>query len=490
MIVHRFSREFRGALRDYTAVLSAQLGVLPLSLLWLGLIAQVLGPQKFGSYLIGIAVVQCLFRVLIGWASDAVIRFGSSEALQSQRLNRTVSTRLVLLALCSVLGIVVLEGGRPFLQQWAGLSSEAIYLLSAVLISTAWWDLGLSINRALGAIPRYALGSWLRQLLLITGAGCIWAGVISRSVESVLAVEAAAYAMVGWWLILRAGLGIFYPVRIEWSSLLQIARYAWSNIVSFLTGYLTDWVDLYIIRYFLGVFHVGIYQFGYRLMLLASNGLMGIIVVTFPLLMRWKAEGKSEAIKAYAEEFTPKVSWLWSVAMAGLIAVSPEVVGWLGGPEYQSTGPILAVLWAGLAFQVLAVMTAPFFSAFDALSTVMALNLAMAIMNIVGDLVAVPRWGIQGAAWATALSYTIIGLAYGWCASRQFDVRLGSAWFFPWMGWATWVLCQLSPSLLARGALALGVVGIWTWLARMRSLQPTEMLTADTAPSNSPSIKR
>lgn len=470
------SSELRKALRDYAAVVSAQLGVLPLSLLWLGLIARLLGPQALGSYLVGIAVVQFLFRILIGWASDTVIRFGASEALQPQRLTRTVSTRALLQFLGLGLGVVSLECARPVLQQWAGLSPEAVHLLCVVLIAHSWWDLGLSISRTVDAIPRYAAGAWIRQCLLVLGAGALWMRWAAPTIEAVLVIEAAASILMGSWLIGRVGRRVFSPSAIAWPHLLEVIRYAWSNVVAFLTGYLVDWIDLYVIRAFLGVMFVGLYQFGYRLMLLASSGLMGTIVVTVPLFMRWKAGGSPEKITAFLDAYAPRVTWLWSMLMTLLIPATPLLVHWLGGPAYHAAGPILMVLWAGLAFQALSVMTTPLFSVHDALPLVMILNLVMAGINIVGDLIAVPLFGIIGAAWATAVAYTIIGLLYGWFACRRFGIRLGSAWLWPWMGWAEWGICQVSPSPVARAVLTLGLVSGWALVVRAWKFAPVVAL--------------
>jgi O-antigen/teichoic acid export membrane protein len=483
----RLSPDIRAGLRDYTAVIAAQIGVLPISLLWLAAIARALGPHAFGAYLVGIALVQFLFRFLIGWASSTVIRFGTAEALQSQRLNRTVGARLVLLVLGSAIGVTLLEIGQPLLRQWTTLSSAAIHWLGVVLLTSAWWDVGLSVSRTLGAIGRFALGSWLRQVVLLLGGGCIWAGLLPKSVESVLAVEASAYALVGSGLMLRAGLGLLVPVRLERASVIQFIRYAWSNVVAFLAGYLVDWIDLYVIRYFLGLSAVGVYQLGYRFMSLASNGLMGITVVTFPLFMRWKAEGRPETMKRFLEETTPTVSWLWAAAMAVLISLTPELIKGFGGPDYQPAAPCLAILWAGLAFQAIPVMMTSLFSVHDALPTIMVLNLAAAGINMAGDLVAVPRWGIVGAAWATAVSFTVTGLASGWLAHRRFGVRLGSAWFFPWFGWLVWGLCRIQDALWIRIIIAAGVVGMGTLVARMRTLaqsSKTQAAAAMAGPGN------
>ncbi len=460
------SSDLREIVRRYAVVVGAQLGTLPLSLLWLGMTARLLGPQRFGSYLIGIAVVQFIFRIFIGWASDTLIRFGTAEAIRSHQVTRAASTRVALLVCGGGLGIALLESGRLMLQRWGGLSVSAVHLLGALLIAMAWFDLGLSMSRTLDAIHRYAFGSWLRQLGLAAGAWCLWTGAIPRTVEAVLAIELAAYATVGTWLVLRAGARNLRLLQTEWSALVQAIRYAWSNAVTFLIGYLIDWIDLYVIGYFLGVAAVGIYQFGYSVMLLASNGLMGVLVILVPLFMRWKTEGRPQAIVAFVADVTPKLSWLWSVAMSGLIVLTPHVVQWLGGSEYRDVGACLTILWAGLAFQVLSVMTTPLFSVFDRLHHVMGFNLVMATVNIIGDLIAVPRWGIQGAAWATAFAYTVAGLTYGWFSSRRFGLRLGSSWLWPWMGWMTWGIGQLSSPLWLRVVLVCTVVGVWTAVIR------------------------
>ncbi len=463
--------ELKEMFKDYAAVLTAEAAMLPLNLLWIGIVARLLGPRPFGSYLMGIAIVQFLFRGLIGWGTDTVIRFGTSELLESNNLKKTVTTRSFLLFLGAVFGILLLKLGRPLFSQWMGIAPDELYGLSLMLASMVLWDLGLSINRTVGAIPRYAASGCLRQLLLVGGACLLWLNWVPRTAATLFLMEACSYSAIGFWLMARVGSHLSLSFRLDWDAIVQVVHYAWSNVATFLTGYLVDWIDLYVIRYFLDIAAVGVYQFGYRLMSLASNGLMGVIIILFPVFMRWKTDGCPEKIRAFVEEFAPKVSWFWSTAMVLLIAVTPGLVSWLGGSAYRGAAESLSLLWAGLAFQSLSVMTTSLFSIYDALPTVMGLNILMALLNIAGDVIGVPYIGILGAAWTTALCYTVIGLLYGLCASRKFGIHLGGAWFFPWVGWIMWGLSSLTASVPVRVSLAILLMAGWMGIARVKKIQ-------------------
>jgi len=459
----------RNIFKQYGAVVAAQGISLPLSLIWLGSIARVLGAGPFGSYLIGVATVQFLFRVAIGWASDTVIRFGVAGVEENRPLREAVSVRMCLLTVCCGIAMIGIEAARPWLEVWSGLSSNAIHALTALLPAIAWWDLGLSISRATGAIPRYATANVIRQAGLAAGAGWLLLGGLPPTPTTVLLIETATYLGMGSWLILRAGAGRMLWLRPDRSGLLRAARYAWSNGITFLAGYWVDWVDLYVVRLVLGTTAVGIYQFGYRLMLMASTGLMGLIIILFPMFMEWKNRGEAGRIRNFIEITAPKIAFFWGSAMAFLIAVTPEGVRWLGGPDYAGAAAPLALLWAGLSFQPLAVLVTPLFSVFDALPMVMGLNLAMAGLNTVGDWIGIRWGGLPGVALSTSLCYTGIGILYGRISARRFGIRLRAAWLCAPMGWLTWGLCFWISGWPGRLAAA-GAVVIATafWMNRLK----------------------
>ena len=83
---------------------------------------------------------------------------------------------------------------------------------------------------------------------------------------------------------------------------------------------------------------------------------------------------------------------------------------WAVSPAYASAYPVILVLLAALPFQLIAYLVTPLANAHERLlPRIVLVSAAIAAINAVGDVVLVPRFGINGAAVATTAAFTIGG---------------------------------------------------------------------------------
>ena len=123
--------------------------------------------------------------------------------------------------------------------------------------------------------------------------------------------------------------------------------------------------------------------------------------------------------------------WLLSssIGVAGLLSlIGPALIILFYGQEFAFSGQILRILvWDQVAvcfgIIITQILLARHLQRFLTISTIIG-----AIVNIVGNLIVIPKFGVIGSAWVTVISYTVAGvLLYAIFPSTKIYGRQGLA---------------------------------------------------------------
>jgi O-antigen/teichoic acid export membrane protein len=153
---------------------------------------------------------------------------------------------------------------------------------------------------------------------------------------------------------------------------------------------------------------------------------------------------------------------LASVLLFGLAAVAPWLVVTLYGKAYAPAGPVLAVAALLAAGKCVMPVVGTVFAAAERQGAVAIVVLCCGIVDVVLDLLLIPRWGALGAALANGIAQTLAAAILIWYAGRACGVE--------------WKLRQLLPGAAA----GLGT-GLVAWLAGMWLPTPAARLAVGVA---------
>jgi len=190
-------------------------------------------------------------------------------------------------------------------------------------------------------------------------------------------------------------------------------------ILFFTSGLIISLADKYMINYFNGPALTGIYSLSYALvsMVLSFSGV--ISGVLYPHVAKAWNEKKEHSILFNAMLKYNLIMVL--PAMVGLFVLRNQIITLISGPEYLLASPAITILIA--------------FPLFAALTTILTNNLMLrdktkligyvytmgAVLNIILNIFLIPRYGINGAATATILSYLFIYIIFHHRTRNQFS---------------------------------------------------------------------
>jgi O-antigen/teichoic acid export membrane protein len=410
--------EVRGAWSDLVGIVGFQAVGFLFSMVYLTLVTRALGPSGFGVFTVFLSVVHFAFNVGVNWGQSAMVRFGKEELVRSGRIAETFWARQILLTIgLVVIGTVVLLT-HSSLESYLGETGATLtWLLWPFLVLYSMADVAAWTLQAVGRMRLYAVTLVVRKIVVVLGALALIGGWIPSTVSVVVALEGLGCAAILAVATMQLSGSTFSPVRVSLSKVREIARYAWPVLGSFVAGYFTTWAHVVIINATLGTAEVGLYQAAYQFVFVLAEGAAALSTVLFPVMVAVDARRESSVIvDFYVPRLTPQLSLIWSVAVMVLIVACPVGVPLLWGSAYAETWPAFTWLLGGLAFQMVTLMYSVLFSARGLLRGVMAVNVVMSALNVGALSVAVPRWGLIGAAVvsagcaaASAVMYLVIG---------------------------------------------------------------------------------
>lgn len=371
------------------------------------LIGRFYGPASLGLF-------NQVFALYILFSQFAVFGLHYSTLVQVAKFRETAKSAreaaisAVLLTMATAtLTVLAAYFGAPLLAR--AFSSQEFGAAWLAALPGLWC---FALNKTLlailnghGRMRAFAVAQAGRYLLLLAALG-VWivqglsaslvAGILSVA-ESLLSLGLLA-SMAGLAAGGRpTGLGPWFERHLEFG-----AR-------SFLSGAvieLNSRVDVILLGFYLDEAAIGIYSMAAMFVEGAAQAFVVLRNVVNPLITRYVAQGEFEALSALRRRMSRRI-WLLSVpaGVLGVVAYATLLPLLVGDAAFGASVPVFAILVAGL---VISAGYQPFALAlvqggFPGLQTVcMVLVLAV---NVLGNAVFIPAWGIVGAAVATSASF-------------------------------------------------------------------------------------
>jgi O-antigen/teichoic acid export membrane protein len=354
-------------------------------------LARGLGASEFGRYVVAVAFASLLGVLVELGTGGYLVREGAQKP---HVLGRT--TGLVLL-LRAALGIVMVAVGfvLPPLLGYERTTSLAIGLFTA---AAALRVVGSTFLSALQALERLSDVAAVQAQQAVVGAAA--AALVIALGGGLIAVSWAAVgvaaATVPWsWRRLR--LALDHPVELRVGDL-RIALpviAGFSSVLLFSTA--ITYLDSLLVQAFEGDDQAGLYGAAYRILL----ALYFIPTVYGTAVLR--------SMSRLATTDRRTLSWLYSrvvchltvaalpLALFGLVG-SRALLELLFGQAYGDADTALALLLASLVFTFPAWIASTTAYAVGAERRIAAIVAASLVFNVGANLVAIPQWGIEGAA--------------------------------------------------------------------------------------------
>jgi len=371
------------------------------SFLAIPLFSRLLSPADYGRYALALATVGVLNALLFQWLRLSLVRYLPGCKEDPLRLKSTLATAggATVLAAGAIAAVACLfpvaAGWRAFVVLcWVALAIQAAFELCCEYARGAlepWHYMRLQLARAFAFV---ALGVVFVKL----GAG--WWGPMAGA-----AVGMMGASLLAWrrdWAGTRA--------VVDRDLLRRLVHYGVPLSLTVALTVVISSSDRYVIAWRLGEGAAGLYSVAVDFTTQTITLLMMVIhMAMFPVAVRdWELGGREAARQRMADNASLLLA-IGVPCVVGLSVLAPGVAHSFLGQSFRAAAASIMPLVALGTF--LACMKAFHFdAAFQFAHRTVSqvwIVLVAAVLNVALNLLAVPRWGINGAAGASVLAYLV-----------------------------------------------------------------------------------
>ena len=418
------------------------------------LVARLLGPAEFGTYVLATTCVWLGSLVGMAGLNEAGLRFISeSLALDRPGVARAYVRRVLRgVGRVSLVSAVVVAAALGGFQWFTGRIPEPQLVAGLValgIVALAWQQVAAESLRAYGDLRLASLfsggqsGGPLSNLLFLAGLGV--AAALSARIDAALALGAGVASVC---LTAPLVLGTLWrtagparhgravaPAGAEWLSSRQeqeLRAVGGMLLLNQLLAFAGQQSDIWLGGVLLSPVDLGLYGAAKRILLLAAMPVQMAMMAVVSAVPRLHAQGRTRELERLLRTAATAAAAPALLALM-LLAVCPgTVLRLVFGRAYAAAAPAVWVLLFGHLVLVLSGNPPHVLAMTGRHRTVVGVNLVAAMMLIVGGAAGARRWGPAGLAAGSAASLALQNVALWWLAHRQLGLWTHVRWPIPW----------------------------------------------------------
>lgn len=393
--------EHRELARRSSAVLLAN-GVAALAVVGTTILtARVLGPSGRGQF--SIATLLATVALTLGSSGlGAALTYHTARGERSKKaaLGAAVTLGLVCGTIVVVVGYCVIGIGQVTLR---GVP-EADLLIGLLIVPGAFVVTGLqSVYLGLQRFREFnalTIAQSALPLALVSIAFALGGGV--RIAIAALAASPSALTV---WLVVRAARTMRLRWRLDRAYVRMLFSYGLRVVPANVLGLLGYRLDVFILDSYRGTTAVGLYGAG---VVIAEGLWMPSQAVSIALFPRIAGESDESTRRAITPRVARNTLWLTAALALVLFLVSGPLVKLMYSSSFAASAGALRALLPGIvAFSAARVLGNDLAARGRPLTNSVIAAISVAA-NIALNLVLIPRYGIDGAAWASSASYSVL----------------------------------------------------------------------------------
>lgn len=399
------SWDIRNAPRNYMSLVLFQAASAAFSFGAVWLITRHLGSEGYGGIVAVIAASQ-VAQVLVNWTSIAVVRFGVDEFIETEKIARTFWIRLIILLINFALVFSLSAFWFPPLAGWLKLPPETFWLVLLHFAATALW---IHVQYSLqGAKKPRVLGFFvmLEKLFVLVGLGLLLAAGRFDGMTVIMCYIAAPASMILAGAV-KLHRYVFTRFAIDRAFVKKILAYSVPLLPFSLVGYFSgSYVDAVFVSKFLSTHDLGIYSVATQISGITMQLPTLANTLLLPLFITLQKESQSDKTFNYFRNILPSVTLFWGLGCGVLSLIFYFAIPVIFDSEFsEAIRPLWILLTASVTAIPLVIGYSPLSNAASKTHVAMFGAIVSAVVNITGNAVLIPKYGLLGCAWSTLIAY-------------------------------------------------------------------------------------
>ena len=384
------------------------------------IIARQFGPEVYGLFSLSIMIVGWFIAIFSLGLVDGIVRYVSFYRGKKDmgRIRYLIKISFITLFFSTLIAAAILFYSSDYISLTFFHNVNLSIFLKCFSITIPLILLAgifLSILQAFEKIQWYSFirnildnGTKLISLLILVYLGFSTGAVITSYILGFLIL-----LFVSYWIARVKIPQVFAKGNLSKKSKLEIVSslfsYSLPLVLSGLTLTLFGEIDTFAIGYFKDMVQVGIYNSALPISVLLGIVPALLIPLFFPLITKEFAKKNNDLITQMSKQV---VKWIFILNLPFIIlmVIFPgAIINLFFGADYLSAAMSLRFLSIGTFFYSIFIISENLLSMAGKTKIVFFNILTAAILNLILNIILVPKYGISGAAFSTMVSYILWG---------------------------------------------------------------------------------
>ncbi|AZA81111.1 teichoic acid transporter [Chryseobacterium lactis] len=293
----------------------------------------------------------------------------------------------------------------PFLFSFTSIQDEYLFYLIGISIFSSLLSTNISLFIGTQNIRKFNVYTVLQQLVHVVFISLLVYGFGKKDVSVYFQAQIACLVVLSvtsfFQIIRKCNLA---EVSFSRAVAKNMFEYGWKTQLSAFVQFLNYRLSFYFLEYFEGIASVGIFSIGVTFSEAIWTITRSIAVVLYSDVVNTKSRKKSVKKTKEALKLT---SILMVAFVVGVIVVPSEIYQMIFGKEFRDTKEIIFFLSPGICAIAVSDMIGHYFSGIRELKILNIKSIVGLVVTVIFSFIAIPRWGILGACFATTSSYLV-----------------------------------------------------------------------------------
>ncbi len=387
------------------------------------IVARYFGPEEYGLFSLSLMVVGFLVAVSALGLTDGLLRYipiyrGTKE---KEKINYIFKISLFIVTISSIFSGFLLFFTSNFISVKIFHNAGLIPYLkwfSLLIPITILANLFLTLLRSYEKIKWYSFIQNIAQnimkvlfLALFILLGLKTNAIIFSYLLGILSMLILSYLV--WKYTLT---DFFTKTELKYEEKKEARKllisYSWPIIFIGFVGTVIYWIDSFVIGYFKTATDVGFYNAALPIAGLFNMASEIFLQLLFPLITKEYSKNNKELVKDLSQQ-VGKWIFIINLPLLVLLLIFPvEIITLIFGKNYAVAATALRILAISSIFTSISVLSSNLLLMAGKTRLILINAIIFTIINLVLNLILVPRYGINGAAIATTLSTIVLSSIY------------------------------------------------------------------------------
>lgn len=386
--------------------------------------ARLLGPDQYGLLMLGWSTVSILGIVAYLGFRDGIIRYVPRADTDAAKRGIFVTALSITLPWSIILALIVFFAVKPLATiVFSDPAVAPIIRIFAVLLPF------VTLQRLSASLFRGYKRARERVLIEnIINPGLRTILIVAAILAGFTAVGAAAAWVLA--MVVTAIFAIFFVYRLTPIGTVKTGRFRHRELLLFsaplmlsgVMGIVLNFGDNFLIGAFIGTTGVGTYDSAYMIGSLVTTGLTAFAYMFLPIFSELHAAGDTQQM---SDLYRTSTKWAISITVPVYLtfALYPgSTLVLIFGPQYAAGSTVLAVIATGFFVNVVVGLCVQALVSIGATRFILRTNIVAAVANLLLNVLLIPRFGIVGAAIASALTQVGYNCLYTYKLYRETDI--------------------------------------------------------------------